>query len=94
MTTYDERRARHLHTYDHTHTPNGAFLALATAQSAGNDPKCADCKRTIITRAHTGTPEPWQHAIECPNYEPHPNSIAGQPGYQPGPGRLGYNEPA
>ncbi|WP_102161238.1 hypothetical protein [Zhihengliuella halotolerans] len=107
MTTYDERRARHLLHYDHTHTPNGNTVQRYYNQSAGDDPKCpAECGRTIIIRDHdrkgagwasnepNGTPEPWQHAIECSLYEPDPTSIAGQPGYIPGPGRLGYTEPA
>ncbi|GAB3621795.1 hypothetical protein GCM10027417_30570 [Glutamicibacter endophyticus] len=102
--TFDQRRQRWYETYDHNHTPDGVTIQIVPTQSAG-DTKCSTCGRTIIIRADearstawasgtpNGSPEKWQHTLECPEYEPHPNSIAGQPNYVPGPGRLGYNEP-
>lgn len=102
--TFDERRRRWLETYDHNHAPDGSMIEIVPTQSVG-DPTCSICGRTIIIRGDearssgwtsettNGSPERWQHTLECPEYEPHPNSIAGQPNYVPGPGRPGYNEP-
>lgn len=64
--------ARQLDTYDHTHAPDGHPLQIAGHRDTA-EPACPDCGR------HLGGPKhPWQHAIGCPTYAPHPNSIAAQ----------------
>jgi len=67
MSTADERRARRLAEYDHNHTPDGHFIQRVGLQDA-TTPGCPDCGLTA--------PEPWAHALGCPQYSPHPNSIA------------------
>lgn len=53
--------------YEHTHTPQGYFLHLATTQDAEGD-HCPSCGRTVVHE--------FNHAFECPVYRPDPNSIA------------------
>lgn len=68
---------------DHYTDVRGHHINLGVTQDALG-PNCDSCGRTIIPRASGGTvAEPWQHAIDCPNYLPHPDSIAGQPDYTP-----------
>lgn len=76
--TYDARQARQLAEFDHCHDTSilQHFMTIGAVQDAqGNN--CAECGRTLNTRAA----DPWLHAFQCSSYEPHPNSIAGQPGY-------------
>lgn len=94
--TPDERHTRHLAEYDHCHDTSifHALINVAPVQSVG-DETCTECGRTIIIRADSskgvgwasnapnGTAELWQHTYQCSLYEPHPDSIAGQPGYAP-----------
>ncbi|WP_400158529.1 hypothetical protein [Arthrobacter sp. BPSS-3] len=68
---------------DHYTDPTGHHINIGAMQDALG-PNCAECGRTIIPRASGGTvAEPWQHAMDCSSYRPHPDSIAGQPGYVP-----------
>lgn len=67
---------------DHYTDPRGGNINLAFAQDAAG-PNCSTCGRTVFPRNGGNVAEPWQHAIECPKYQPHPDSIAGQPGYVP-----------
>ncbi len=70
-------------TSDHFTDPHGRNINLVGTQDALG-PNCDTCGRTIIPRTSGGTiAEPWQHALDCPEYLPHPDSIAGQPGYVP-----------
>lgn len=66
--TNDETRARHLAEYNDTHDPNGHPLQLSATQDALDT--CEHCGRTA--------PAGWNHALDCPLYEPHPASIVAQ----------------
>ncbi|WP_140416650.1 hypothetical protein [Arthrobacter globiformis] len=66
---------------DHYMTPRGEYIRIVPMQDALG-PHCTECERTVIPRASGGTEaEPWQHAMGCSQYRPHPDSIAGQPDY-------------
>lgn len=67
--TADERRARQLREYGHDHDRAGHPLYRIGLQDA-SEPGCPDCGLTA--------PEPWAHALDCPQYSPHPQSIAAQ----------------
>lgn len=58
--------------YDHLHTPNGHFLYLSQTQDAEGE-HCGDCGRSVYPDT-----QPHNHAMDCPVYLPHPDSIAGQ----------------
>jgi len=55
--------------YDHTYTPSGLFIKLGVMQDALEVP-CVVCGK------RTGG-ESWAHKWGCPEYRPHPSSIAG-----------------
>jgi hypothetical protein len=68
---------------DHYTDPHGRHINVVPLQDELG-PNCPDCGRTTIPRADGGTiAELWQHAVDCPEYLPHPDTIAGQPGYNP-----------
>jgi predicted RNA-binding Zn-ribbon protein involved in translation (DUF1610 family) len=70
-------------TSDHYTDPSGHHINIVPMQDAVG-PNCPTCGRTVIPRTSGGTvAEPWQHTTACPDYRPHPDSIAGQPGYTP-----------
>lgn len=58
--------------FQHTHDVRGHPLQTAGFLDA-SEPACPDCGR------HLGGPRhAWAHAIGCPAYSPHPQSIAAQ----------------
>lgn len=66
---------------DHFTDPHGRYINICPTQDALG-PNCPECGRTAIPRVSGGTtPEPWQHTTACSQYQPHPLSVAGQPGY-------------
>lgn len=70
-------------TSDHYTDPKGQYINIVPTQDALG-PHCDSCGRSVFPRRSGGTePERWQHAIDCPEYQPHPDTIAGQPGYVP-----------
>lgn len=66
---------------DHFTDLHGRYIDIVPTQD-GLGPNCTDCGRTVIPRADGGSvAERWQHSMNCPAYAPHPDSVAGQPGY-------------
>lgn len=59
-------------TYDHTHNTNGAFIHLGQTQDVEGE-HCAHCGRSIYPDT-----QPHNHKATCPDYRPHPGSIAAQ----------------
>lgn len=58
--------------FDHTHTPAGNMVYLAQTQDAEGE-HCPHCARSIYPDT-----APHNHARHCPQYRPHPGSIAAQ----------------
>lgn len=69
--TPDEQRTRQVTQYADTHTPTGHFIPDLNALKDKGEPACEGCGRHLPP----GAPS-YQHAIECPNYVPHPASLA------------------
>jgi predicted RNA-binding Zn-ribbon protein involved in translation (DUF1610 family) len=92
--TANERHARWMAEFDHFHAAAGSqpVIDIAPMQDDAG-PNCPECGRTVIIRAdasqgsgwasgtRNGAAEAWQHTFQCSEYAPHPDSIAGQPGY-------------
>lgn len=67
---------------DHYTDTHGAYINIVPTQDALG-PHCDSCGRSVFPRKGGTEPERWQHTTDCPEYLPHPLSIAGQPGYTP-----------
>jgi hypothetical protein len=61
-----------LDTFQHTHAADGHQLQTAGFLDAA-EPACPDCGLHV-----GGLKLPYQHHRDCPQYAPHPNSIAAQ----------------
>lgn len=73
--TPNELRARLLAEYDHNHAAGQipVFINRSATQDHAEAP-CEVCDRRVAGQSYS-------HEIACSNYEPHPDSIAGQSGY-------------
>lgn len=70
-----ELHARQLAEYPHNHGAGQGepFISRSVTQDAAETP-CTECGRRTAG-------ESFAHEIGCSGYQPHPDSIAGQPGY-------------
>lgn len=67
----DERRARQLAEYEHTHDATGHFLRPADHTPDGSLPQ------DPLSGVHVGPDtKPWHHYVGHSSYLPHPDSIA------------------
>lgn len=73
--TPGELRDRQLAEYDHNHAAGQipVFINRSVTQDHAETP-CTVCGRRTAG-------ESYAHEIGCIGYQPHPDSIAGQPGY-------------
>lgn len=67
----DERRARQLADYAHTHDKTGHFLHPTDYTPDGSLPQ--DPLSGVYLGDNT---KPWHHFVGHPDYRPHPDSIA------------------
>jgi hypothetical protein len=70
-----ELHTRHLAEYDHNHAAGQIpdFINRNVTQDHAEAP-CEECGRRTAGQAYA-------HGLACSEYTPHPDSIAGQPGY-------------
>ena len=60
--------------HDHTYTPSEKYITLTVVQDAMEAP-CEHCGKR--TQGQYATPQAWAHELDCPEYRPHPSSVAG-----------------
>jgi hypothetical protein len=75
--TAAETWERQMAEYPHNHAAGDGepFISRSVTQDATETP-CPDCGRRTSGRAYV-------HGLNCPNYQPHPDSIAAHPEYAP-----------
>lgn len=79
--TPDELRTRRLAiNYDHTHDTTHALIPNVGGghQDVNDVQPC--CGRTVPQGSTVTPAQPWKHALDCVNYQPHPSSIAANGG--------------